>query len=716
MSYEKSEYYLKYKNLKDDIESNLFTFIEKEFSQDFINLEKNIVSTKTKELTQKILLNLDNWMKDFIPEKYKRFVLKTISENKWSDIIEGFKQELIFGTSGIRGKLSISLNEHECFNELKLLNNLGFKSEILRGPNSINEITIIKSISGLINYMKQKNFSKIVIGYDSRVCSRLFSRLIANMFLKNNFFVFLFDENSSLPELSFAVTHFNADMGIEVTASHNDKRYNGYKLITKYGSPPTNKVREEISQEIFNNNSNISFNLFLIDYDDTNFDFNSKNLLVVNDSVLKNTSKKLENILTEQYLEQISNLILDENIVKKFSSKINIGYSALHGTGYRPASKLFYKLNVNNVKYISKMILPDPLFSLFDSKQILDPSDSKTADVIVNEFQKQYGENEFDQLDVLCYTDPDADRLGVIVKVPKNEQFIYGPWKLLKANDVWALFLWYLLEYFSNDKKPPFDNFDQLFIVKSFVTSDLLLYICNKFKIECIDGKVGFSDLTDIVRNKWKENKFNIGMFEESCGFGISGNHENNLTKLHILEKDGILSLTFLVEILCYAKSQNLSLQELLNKIYQDDKIGFFATSRKELPSQGIFEGIHGELHQEQILKNVENLCSKANENIKNSTPLMICDLPVSKVEKFSTGRYDSKFWKNFPDEGVRFFLDSQINHITIRSSGTEPKLRIFVQYRMDDISEKNMLEKKSYAEHIVNKLSCEIKKLILDD
>ena len=82
---------------------------------------------------------------------------------------------------------------------------------------------------------------------------------------------------------------------------------------------------------------------------------------------------------------------------------------------------------------------------------------------------------------------------------------------------------------------------EQLFIVKSFVTSDLLLYISNKYKIECIDGKVGFSDLSEIVRKKWKENKLNIGMFEESCGFGISGNHENDSTKLHILEKDGIL-------------------------------------------------------------------------------------------------------------------------------------------------------------------------------
>ncbi|EGG41186.1 Phosphomannomutase [Candidatus Nitrosarchaeum limnium SFB1] len=498
-------------------------------------------------------------------------------------------------------------------------------------------------------------------------------------------------------------------MGIEITASHNDKRYSGYKLITKSGSPPTSKIREEISHEIFNNNEKIPYDLLSFNYNDKFFTFVSNNFLTINDFSLA-SSKNYDANLMKPYLEQICDIIFDKDLIKKFSSEIVIGYSALHGTGYVPVSQLFQKLNVHNVKYVSKMILPDPLFPLFDSKQILDPSDFQTAGVVVKAFNDQYNEYEFEKLDALCYTDPDADRLGVIIKVPKNEQFIFGQWKLLKANDVWALFLWYILEHVSKHSKSPYANFEQLFIVKSFVTSDLLLNICNKYKIECIDGKVGFSDLAEIVRNKWKENKINIGMFEESCGFGISGNHENDSTKLHILEKDGFLSLSLLIQILCYAKSKNLSLQELLNNIYLDDEIGYFATSRKELPEQGIFEGVREELHQEKILKNVENLYLKTNEKIKTNNPLMICGLPISKVEKFSTGRYDSKFWKGFPDEGIRFFLDSKINHITIRSSGTEPKLRIFVQYKISDITEKNILEKKNMQKILLNNYLMKLK------
>ena len=716
MSYENTESYLKFKNLRNKLKNDLLDFIEKEFESYSSNYDHNQFSLKKIKLFEKIFLNLDYWMKSTIPEKYKQIVIRSISQKKWSNIIEAFKEELSFGTSGIRGKLVVSLDEQECIDDLKSLDKFGFKSNVLRGTNSINEITITKNIFGLINYMKKNQFSTIVIGYDSRACSNLFSRLIANMFLKNNFSVIFFNQTNSLPELSFAVTHFKADMGIEITASHNDKRYNGYKLITQYGSPPTNKIREEISHEIFNNSLDISYELLSYDYNDKNFNFVSDDVLIINDFSLSNFTDKSKNILTDKYLEQISNLVFDKEVVKKFASTISIGYSALHGTGFIPVSKLFKKLNINNMKYITKMIQPDSLFSLFDSKQILDPSDFLTSNVIVESFNDQYGKIEFDKLDLLCYTDPDADRLGIIIKVPKDEQIIYGQWKLLKANDVWALFLWYILENILKNNKLPFNNLEQLFIVKSFVTSDLLFYISKKYKIECIDGKVGFSDLSEIVRKKWKENKLNIGMFEESCGFGISGNHENNSSKLHILEKDGILSLSLIIEILCYAKSQNLSLQDLLNKIYSDNEIGFFATSRKEFPERGIFEGISEELHQEKILKNVENLYFKISEKIKNNKPLFICGLPISKVEKFSTGRYDSKFWKNFPDEGIRFFLNSEVNHITIRSSGTESKLRIFVQYRILHINKKNIVEKKLIAENFVKKISNEIEKLVLDN
>ena len=691
---------LEFEQIKKDVEIKIKSFLKNEFTE-FIN---NDALKKIDRISDNTIINLQSWMSENIPERYKKYVLENIYDDNWSEIIESFKQELTFGTSGIRGKLTPSLDVKKSNLELKNLKDYGFESNILRGPNTINEITLLKNIHGLINYMQKNNMSKIVIGFDTRVLSKSFSSLISNLFLTNNFSVFLFDFPNPMPELSFAVVDSKSDMGIEITASHNDKRYNGIKLITKHGSPPSYEIRDEIAKYIFENKMNLSYEL--ISKTANGSIFNSDKLTLLQKSQPHSTSQNS----SENYINHIENLIFDKKILKKFSSEIKIGYSALHGTGYASVSKLLQRFEINNVKYVDQMIHPDPLFLTFDSKQILDPSDDKTASIVANEFINQYGENEFSKLDVLAYTDPDADRLGIIIKTLPQEESIYGKWRRLHANDIWLLLLWYILEIISKtDRK--FSDHDKLFIVKSFVTSDSLLYISKKYHLECIDGKVGFSDLAKIVEQKWNEKKINIGIFEESCGFGLAGNPE--ILKLHVLEKDGILSLALILEIISYAKSKNSSLQELLDVIYLDDDIGFFSTFRRELPENGIFEGVHDEYVMENILKNVEKFYMKLHERIKNKNPLEICGLPITDLKRFSTGKYDSKFWKNFPDEGIRFFLNSDVNHITIRPSGTEPKIRIFVQYRITDIDKNNLIDKKSFCENLTHKLSYEIEKLI---
>ena len=703
-----NEYFQDFDKMKKRIHDHIFSQIKCDFEECFDIIDESHLS-KIEQLTQNVLSNLQNWLNDDIPEKYKKIIFQNIENGKWVELIEAFKQELVFGTSGIRGKLMISMDEKNSEKDLLSLDENGFDSDILRGSKSINEITITKNIYGLINYMKKNNMSKIVIGFDSRVLSKSFSRLVTNIFLKNNFYVILFDMPNTLPELSFAVTNFNADMGIEITASHNDKRYNGYKLITKSGSPPPVNLRDELIQDIFDDNQTISYLL----HEKLNPNIlknNPKKLMMIKTSNFSNELIYSIDELHEKYLAQLINLLSNKDTIQKHSSDIRIGYSALHGTGYDLSSRLFRKLNIKNIQNISKMILPDHSFPLFTVKQILDPSDDNTANVVVDAFNEQFSLQEFDKLDFLCYTDPDSDRLGIIVPTLNEEKSIYGAWKLLKANDVWTLFLWYMLEILSKKNNPFFSDIEKSFIVKSFVTSDSLSYISKKYGLECIDGKVGFSDLTSIVMQEWKNNKTNIGMFEESCGFGLAGNFS---TPYHILEKDGMLSLAFLIEIIAFAKSQNTSIQSILNTIYQDPEIGFFATSRKELPKNDVFEGIKGELILQKILRNVEQLCDRCTEQINLKKPLLICDLPVTKITKFSTGRYDKHFWKNFPDEGIRFTLDSPTNHITIRSSGTEPKLRIFVQYRITDLNKNNLMKKKSFAEHLVKKLSDEMEHLI---
>jgi len=226
---------LEFEQIKKDVEIKIKSFLKNEFTE-FIN---NDALKKIDRISDNTIINLQSWMSENIPERYKKYVLENIYDDNWSEIIESFKQELTFGTSGIRGKLTPSLDVKKSNLELKNLKDYGFESNILRGPNTINEITLLKNIHGLINYMQKNNMSKIVIGFDTRVLSKSFSSLISNLFLTNNFSVFLFDFPNPMPELSFAVVDSKSDMGIEITASHNDKRYNGIKLITRHSSTPS---------------------------------------------------------------------------------------------------------------------------------------------------------------------------------------------------------------------------------------------------------------------------------------------------------------------------------------------------------------------------------------------------------------------------------------------------------------------------------------------
>jgi phosphoglucomutase len=704
-------YFSQFVSMKKNLKLNIISTLSDDFSNDHeppSSLFSNIIN----EIAENTVFNLEKWFNDVMPEKYKKIVFDTIEQKNWYEIINAFYQELNFGTSGMRGKLTGSLQKTDSEKDLHLLQKKKSDSTILRGPNLFNEITLIKNINGLINYMKINNLCKIVIGYDSRVQSKYFAELVTHIFLKSNFSVFLFDNVVPLPELSFAVTSLNADMGIEITASHNDKRYNGYKLITTTGSPPSIKIRNKISTEIFKNLQNVEFDI--LNANNNLLSVNLEHLVYLGgEQIITKTTKSSFINFHKKYLEQLQNMIFQSDLITEYASSIKIGYSPIHGTGYNLASKLLSKLGFVEIKYISQTTNPNPFFPSFDVTQMLDPSDNSTAKIIVKEFVNQYGIHEFKNLDFLCFTDPDADRLGIIVNVPKDEEFIYGTWKLLKPNDVWTLFLWYMLEIISKSNLSFSLNLSKMFVVKNFVTTDALTYLSQKYGIDCKDCKVGFSDLTTIVQKFWEEGKINIGMFEESCGFGMAGNPTYPELKSHILEKDGILTLALLVEIVAYAKSVNTTILQLLDNIYLDPKVGFFATFRTELPENGIYEGIKGELHQQRILKFVEELYDKAEKKSETDNPLKIAGLPILNTKKYSTGRYDEKYWKNFPDEGIRFFLNSKDNHITIRSSGTEPKIRIFVQYKVTEITTQNLLEKKIHGENLVKKIAEEIKLLL---
>lgn len=314
------------------------------------------------------------------------------------------------------------------------------------------------------------------------------------------------------------------------------------------GSPPNIKERQQITKEIFKHKFFKSYSEILNYKEFSVVENNNRKLISLNNSK-NNRNSIIQNFdIDKEYIQQIKNLILRPNLIRKYSSKIKLGYSAIHGTGFNVVSKLLDKLGFDDVKYISKMNLPDPFFSTFPPNQILDPGDTNIAKVVINEFIKEYGKKELQKLDMLFFNDPDADRLGFIINSQSNEKSRYREWKLLNANDVWALLLWYIITYYTSLKKIKISNRKNMFIVKSFVTSDLISNVAEKFQIECINGNVGFTDLSEIVKQQWKKGKINLGIFEESNGFTIAGRPKNSFIKSHILEKDGILARLYYVK------------------------------------------------------------------------------------------------------------------------------------------------------------------------
>ena len=526
--------------------------------------------------------------------------------------------------------------------------------------------------------------------------------MLCDFFLTFGFRTYLFDHMCSSPELVFSIKKLGADLGVMITASHNDKRFNGIKVFTKFGGQPTYKEKNQIVHAIGNNykrNLELISN-FLKTREQEKHKLHSNHIRINSEEI------------STKYIEYLFNFISDIPIVKKNSKKLKIGFCSINGTGYKPASKLLKKLGISPL-YIHSMIRPDPLFSSFKSNQTLEPSNSIVYQKIISEFVKEYGKKKLETLDAILFTDPDSDRIGMICQTPKNEQKVFGKYRFVTGNELWTVVIWFYLQNLFTKHNLSLNTKNNLFVVKSFVTSDSIKAVCKKFHIKCIDGNVGFSELTNLVQKNLKKNLVNIGKFEESNGFTIAGNpnFKSNILS-HILEKDGFLGIVKIIELLVYAKSKNSTFLDILNQLYTKHEIGYFHNFRSQIPENGYFDSVFENPEKDQILLNVEKFTKIAERYSKTKTPLKLGNLSISKVKKYPIVKNMHNTQNKFPFEGIRFFFNSSENHLTIRSSSTESKIRLFIQLKI--IPEgRNLLKTKCDAEKISKKIIRDFKKIL---
>ena len=545
------------------------------------------MQSRASDLIKISRIEAEKWLSNGLEKKDAKEIRDLLSVGNENNLIESFHKKLEFGTGGIRGLIGI-------------------------GSNKINTYTISIATQGLCNYLNKINSGRksAVIAYDSRRFSKEFGHQTAKIFSANNIKSYIFSDLRPTPELSFAVRELNCSCGIVITASHNPKEYNGYKVYWNDGGQITSPHDKNIISEVEKIN----------DFNQINFNFNSELI------------KEIDSKIDKKYIDKIQSLSLYDNS----RSKLKIIFSSLHGTGITQIPNALKAFGFKNISSVKSQELPDPEFSTVNSPN---PEDLDALDLGIKKLKKE-------KADILLATDPDSDRVGIALY--DNEKI-----KILNGNQLASLIVYYSLINLDLNKlsKPPY-------VAKTIVTTRLIDEIANGFGVKSYSTLTGFKYIAELIKNK-KSEKFIAGG-EESYGYLVDD---------FVRDKDAIISCAYICEIASWAKDNGKSLNDILEEIY--DTYGLF----KEKLYTIKMEGIKG-----------SNKINDIMEKYRIAPPLTIFGDKVKEVVDYN------KKVKN-PIINVKsnvIQLISEKNYsITLRPSGTEPKIKFYFSLS-DDNSEEN--------------------------
>jgi phosphomannomutase len=667
-----------------------------------------------------------------VSARYKDGIIECINQGGWEQLVNAFRQEVRFGTGGIRGMMAF---DKESIIKLK---NEGIDIGILKGTNTINDLVFSLTTAGVAKFGKAQSpqLERVVVGYDSRVRGFDFARVVAQVFLGYDYTVYFFDAPCPYPEITFAIPNENvkADIGVLISASHNDYRYNGYKLSCGNGSQFDPEERDEMYNEYIKHAT-------VDDIKICEFDKAPKDKLYFlggSEPVAGfNYAGREDSIIDMHRLhrEHIQKFLLTEDLagLQKSSGRgpLIVGFCPFHGAGIEAVPRLLEDVGfpASSVKPIngtaSGMGLNElnGLFPAFRSdpgkEQQPDPGDPRSAETLVKAFKEDYP-GEFDKVDILIGTDPDADRCGIVVKIPKDQQYAYGDkdYYLLPADDMWTLVLWYRLLK-TRDAQGKLIDSDKRFVVLSHTTSDSITLLARKHDVGVVRTWVGFAALAAATRDVWDgkaeelvnlvdgrndqfadlchpfvcetfemgngQRSINDAAMEQSNGFSLLGGPPPDKRSLgeggHVRDKDGTFAALLVAEIAAWAKANDSSIIGLLDKhIYLDPDIGLFATFYEPDPLDGEYPGIEGDKLKKIILQKALNF----HKDVQ-SDGFELAGYPAKSSVIYRTGKYDAIYPPTedfiFPDEGIRFFFDdTRLQHVTIRPSGTGNSLRFHIQ------------------------------------
>ncbi len=509
--------------------------------------------------------------------------VKKLMDTDPAGLEDAFYRNLEFGTGGLRGVMGV-------------------------GTNRMNKYVVAMATQGLANYILKNVKSdslSVCVSYDSRNNSDAFAHITAEVLSANGIHVYIYDCLHPVPLLSYAVRKKHATAGVMVTASHNPKEYNGYKVYWSDGAQIIAPVDKDIVAEV-----NAITDPSMVKY---KADGKEGGIEVMGDE------------MNNAYMDDVLTLMLSPEARAKHKD-LKIVYTPLHGSGVKIVPAILKRLGFENIYHVPEQDISDGNFPTVKSPN---PEESSALEMAVEVADREGA-------DLVLATDPDADRLGIAVR--DND----GRMVLFNGNQTGAMLTYYILRRWSELGKID----DTKYVVKTIVTTELIRAIAEKYGVKVYNVLTGFKYIADIVRRNEGKGEFICGG-EESYGFNIGE---------FVRDKDAPVSCAMVAECAAWAAEQGLTLYQLLQNIYKE--FGYYRESLTSLVRKG--------------KAGVEEIAAIMTD-MRNNPPKELAGVPVTKVID-----YEKPEETGLPKSNVLQFFTSEGDVVSVRPSGTEPKIKFY--------------------------------------
>ena len=537
------------------------------------------------------------WLRDGYDAQTQAQVRAMLENDDKTELIESFYKDLEFGTGGLRGIMGA-------------------------GSNRMNIYTVGAATQGLANYLKE-NFKsleqiKVVVGHDVRNNSRLFAETVANIFSANGIKVYLFEGPRPTPEVSYAIRLLGCQSGVNITASHNPKEYNGYKAYWDDGA----QVVSPHDVNIINHVNSIK------DVNEIKFEGNPDLIEIIGENI------------DSQYIEQIHTLSLSPDVDKR-QHDLKIVYTPIHGVGRYIIPRSIQRWGFDNIIHVPEQ---DVMSGDFPTVESPNPENRSAMEMAIAKAEEV-------QADIALASDPDADRISVVFKNNKGE------YDLVNGNQIQLIFHYYLIT--RNAELGKLDR-DNDYIVKTIVTSETIARIAKKQGIKLYDCYTGFKWIASVMRELEGTSARYLGGGEESYGF---------LPEDFARDKDSVSSIPLMCEIAAWAKERGQSMNEMLIELYMT-----YGYSKE----RGISVVRPGKSGAEEIVNMMKNFRENPQKEIAGSPVVLIKDFLSLEQKDIRSGEV-TKLDMPTTSNVLQYYTEDGTK-VSIRPSGTEPKIKFYIE------------------------------------